>query len=114
MTRLTPEQVAEIRDKRSRARCSCFDIDALLAHVEALEHSLAAREAECRVKARAIERISALEADLAACRRAIQDAINYANGRESEWGDRAEGAFAFLYAALSAQSGKGASHGDKS
>ena len=30
----------------------------------------------------------------------IQRAIDYAGGRESEWGERAEAAFAILYAAL--------------
>ena len=34
-------------------------------------------------------------------RNAIQEAIDYANGRESEWGDRAETAFGILYRALS-------------
>ena len=28
---------------------------------------------------------------------AINDCVNWANGRESEWGDRAENAFNFLY-----------------
>ena len=31
---------------------------------------------------------------------AIQNCIGFANGRESEWGERAESAFEFLYAAL--------------
>ena len=31
---------------------------------------------------------------------AIQNCINMANGRESEWGQRAESAFAFLYNAI--------------
>jgi len=31
---------------------------------------------------------------------AIQNCIGFANGRESEWGERAESAFDFLYAAL--------------
>jgi hypothetical protein len=34
-------------------------------------------------------------------RSAIQEAIDYANGRESEWGDRAETSFGILYRALS-------------
>lgn len=34
-------------------------------------------------------------------RGAIQEAIDYANGRESEWGDRAEMSFGILYRALS-------------
>jgi hypothetical protein len=42
-----------------------------------------------------------LRQQLAEMRGAISSAIEYANGRESEWGDRAEGAFAILYAALS-------------
>ncbi len=34
---------------------------------------------------------------------AIKDCIDYANGRETEWGSRAEGAFEYLYAALAPQ-----------
>ena len=41
-----------------------------------------------------------LERENARLRCAIQTAIDYANGRESEWGERAEGAFAVLYSAL--------------
>lgn len=41
-----------------------------------------------------------LERESARLRNAIQTAIDYANGRESEWGERAEGAFAVLYSAL--------------
>jgi len=36
---------------------------------------------------------------------AITNAINWANGRESEWGERAETAFGFLHAALAAAKG---------
>lgn len=41
-----------------------------------------------------------LERENSRLRCAIQTAIDYANGRESEWGERAEGAFAVLYSAL--------------
>ncbi len=33
-------------------------------------------------------------------RTAIQNCVNWSNGREYEWGDRAENAFGFLHAAL--------------
>jgi hypothetical protein len=33
-------------------------------------------------------------------RTAIQNCVDWSNGREYEWGDRAENAFAFLHAAL--------------
>jgi hypothetical protein len=33
-------------------------------------------------------------------RTAIQGAIDHANGRESEWGERAQGAFEYLHNAL--------------
>lgn len=36
------------------------------------------------------------------CRIAIQNCIDYANKRETEWGNRAESAFQFLYDALDA------------
>ena len=39
----------------------------------------------------------AIERDLAAAVAAINDCVNLANGRESEWGDRAENAFNFLH-----------------
>lgn len=101
MTRLTPEQVAEIAARDALWLEFVCDVDGaqIPARVR-LQPDAADRHA-------LLAHIEALEADLAACRRAIQDAINYANGRESEWGDRAEGAFAFLYTALSAQAGKG-------
>ena len=41
-----------------------------------------------------------LERENSRLRCAIQTAIDYANGRESECGERAEGAFAVLYSAL--------------
>ena len=41
-----------------------------------------------------------LERENTRLRGAIQSAIDYANGRESEWGARAEEAFFFLYRAL--------------
>jgi hypothetical protein len=41
-----------------------------------------------------------LRARVARLEEAIQNAIDYANGREAEWGSRAEDAFAFLYRAL--------------
>jgi len=47
-----------------------------------------------------IEVDKALVEEIARLRCAIQTAIDYANGRESEWGERAEGAFAVLYSAL--------------
>jgi hypothetical protein len=40
-------------------------------------------------------------ADRLRLREAIDSAISYANGRESEWGSRAEGSFQYLYNALS-------------
>lgn len=43
----------------------------------------------------------ALAGEVKRLRGEIQRAIDYANGRESEWGERAEGVFAILYAALS-------------
>ena len=36
-------------------------------------------------------------------RRAIQNCVEWSNGRECEWGDRAENAFGFLYSALAEQ-----------
>jgi hypothetical protein len=36
------------------------------------------------------------------CRIAINNCIDYANNRETEWGSRAESAFEFLYDALNA------------
>jgi len=36
------------------------------------------------------------------CRIAIENCIDWANNRETEWGSRAEGAFKFLYDALDA------------
>lgn len=36
-------------------------------------------------------------------RTAIQNCVEWSNGREYEWGDRAENAFAFLHAALANQ-----------
>lgn len=38
--------------------------------------------------------------ELEALRKAIKDCLNYANGRQTEWGSRAEHAFEFLDNAL--------------
>jgi hypothetical protein len=46
------------------------------------------------------ERVCELEAENAKLRTAIQNAINTANGRWSEWGNRAESAFEFLFNAI--------------
>lgn len=47
-----------------------------------------------------LDAVDLLERENAELKASIHAAIEYANGRESEWGDRAEGAFAYLYRAL--------------
>lgn len=42
----------------------------------------------------------AIERDLAAAVAAINNCVDWANGREHEWGDRAENAFNFLHSFL--------------
>jgi hypothetical protein len=58
------------------------------------------RDALVAENARLSEQLEQANGLLRASREAISNAIAYANGRESEWGERAEGAFAFLYNAL--------------
>jgi len=64
-----------------------------VAKIEApLRDELSAKDAE----------LAALHAELAEARKAIQDCVDHAHGRESEWGDRAKKAFGYLHAYLSA------------
>lgn len=46
------------------------------------------------------------ELDKARWESAVRNAVKWSNGREYEWGDRAENAFAFLHAAIDAAKGQ--------
>lgn len=73
------------------------------------------RKCAMKTHAELYQRASQAEAALAkanaekeAMRAAIENCVAYANGRETEWGNRAEAAFAYLYRALeAAKAGKG-------
>ena len=47
-----------------------------------------------------INECNQLESENRKLKKAIRDAIEYANNRESEWGERAETSFKFLYDVL--------------
>ena len=53
-------------------------------------------DAYTRLRARAVE----MEKDRDRYHAAITNCLDWANGRQSEWGERAENAFAFLDAAI--------------
>ena len=62
-----------------------------------LQATIDTHEFTIKLLVRDKESLARREAEL---REAIQNAIHAANGRQSEWGERAEGCFDFLHAAV--------------
>lgn len=70
---------------------------------DAMAHKLRKLAAELNAMQ---EHVTAADAEVARLRAAIQNCVNWSNGREYEWGERAEKAFDFLHAALAGEGGK--------